>query len=90
MKLKDILKDKEILSEAIGIPTTFEKKYHKAKYPDDGLLFYVVRDENDNKVLTYIDEKYVRELSHTKGRKVSPKEAAHIRLGQIEYFKKNK
>lgn len=86
-KVLDCLGD-YILSESIGKPTELEKKRHKEYYPDDGRLFYVVRDSVNRGVLTYIDEKYIKKLSSRKGRDVSPREAARIRLGQIKHFKK--
>lgn len=86
--LTDLAEKAYSLQEVVKEPTEEETKYHKKKYPNDGTLHYVVKDEDGKKVLTYIDDNYVEKLSKKKGKDITPKQAGYIRLGQIEYFKK--
>jgi len=78
LKLKN-----EILEEEIKKPTEKDKKTWKGS----GKLYYVIKSE-EGKVLGYIDDEYVNKLSNKMNKNISPRAAAHIRLGQVEYFKK--
>lgn len=66
--------------EEIKKPTAKDKK----NYEGDGPLYYVVKSSK-GKSLGYIDDEYIKKVKAK-----SPKHAAHIRLGQVDFFKKNK
>lgn len=79
-----------LLSEMLRKPTRKELKSHKKYANTRGKLHYVAVSDDDNKVLGYIDDAYVKKLNARYDKKISPKTAGKIRLKQVEYFKNKK
>lgn len=77
-----------LLSEMLRKPTKKELKSHKEYANVRGKLHYVAVSDDDNKVLGYIDDAYIKKLSTKYDKKIDPKTAGKIRLKQVEYFKK--
>ncbi len=74
----------ENLLEEIRKPTKKELEKHKSKKPNGGNLHWMVTSEK-GKPLGYIDDEYIKKINAK-----NPRHAAHIRLGQVERFKKMK
>lgn len=73
------MKLQELLEE-IKKPTKEDKQHYKG----NGTLHYVVKSSK-GKILGYIDDDYVKKVKAK-----NPKQAAHIRLAQVEFFKRKK